>query len=184
MRAEKLRRLMDKMQSYCFIFLVIAYMKSDLSPTVYHSSLSQLISSLSLSAINFLNSSRTSSCLLLLSSLLLLDLPSSLRSSLLNHLGCYYKRTQNYKKALQCFKEAITKLMEAGEKIGIAMGQMNICSLYSQIGEQVYYPLDTLTTQHFIIPFSFIFPPQTFIIPSSEFKLYPYPILIAFLILF
>ena len=118
-----------------FIFLVIAYMKADLSPSVCHSSLSQLISYLSLSAINFLNSSRASSCLLLLSSLLLLALPSSLRSSLLNHLGCYYKRTENFKKALQCFKEAIAILKETGEKVGIAMGQMNKCALYSQIGE-------------------------------------------------
>ena len=118
-----------------YFFIVIAYMKADLSPTVYHSNLSQLISYLSLCAINFLNSSRTASCLLLLSSLLLIGLPSSLRSSLLNHLGCYYKRTQNFKKALECFKEAIAALKEAGEKVGIAMGQMNICALYSQIGE-------------------------------------------------
>lgn len=130
-------------------------MKTDLSPTVYHSSLSQLISYLSLCAINFLNSSRTSSCLLLLSSLLLIALPSSLRSSLLNHLGCYYKRTQNFKKALQCFLEAITTLKEAGEKVGIAMGQMNICALYSQLGEYVNYSLDSKLPKIYLSLFLF-----------------------------
>lgn len=129
------------LEAFALYDQVFARLQLDLPFTEFSARFREIFAKIANFSINFLNDSRENLCFSLLSrceSVLLAenygDFPD-LRSLVLNHLACYYRRAGNIEKALQSLEKAKGFFEKSQKKEHAGLTHLNFSAVFREIHE-------------------------------------------------